>query len=179
MQVAVCIVQENVNLDYNLMEWSNKTQGKTSSVGCITQYPHNFLNRTTHEYGPTLSVGHSLFILGFIGILVVLKSLLTKITMVENRPDDSEYAMSMCELPTTYKITIQRRVSAVYTKRDVTATPPNSPCLGQTLSMSLIGSPVSCSGNQCYGLSKHDRERLYYGARCLFSSPDGSAKSLV
>lgn len=124
-----------------------------------------------------MSVGDSLFILGFVAILVVLKSLLTKITMVENKPEESEYVMSMCDVPTTYKITIKRRVSAVYT--NATVAPPNSPSSAQEISMSILGSPVSYNGNPCCVLSNHDRERLYYGARCLFSSPDGSTKSLV
>ncbi|KAM5181892.1 uncharacterized protein ACMZJ9_002311 [Mantella aurantiaca] len=170
--------QENVNVNYTVMDWSNGATGQAAPVGCLTQYPHNLSNRTTHEYRMQLSIGDGLFIFGFIGTLVVLKSLLTKITMVENKPDHSEHVMSTCESPPTYKITINRRVSVVYDKSNGKVTPPNSPGLGQALSMSLIGSPVSYNGDQCCGLSNHDKQHLYYGAQCLFSSPD-STMSLV
>ncbi|XP_077150021.1 uncharacterized protein LOC143815074 [Ranitomeya variabilis] len=164
-------VQDYKKFGYKQIEWSNGTAIHSATVKCLVQKS----NETFGDYRFTLSVGDGIYIFGFIGVLIVLKSLLTKITMVENKPEDSEYVMSTCSTYATYKITLQQRTN----NNNVLMTPPNSPCMVQTLSPPVTSTPVSYSGTQCYPLSNFTGGRLYYGERCLFSSPDGSTKSLV
>ncbi|XP_073440728.1 uncharacterized protein [Dendrobates tinctorius] len=169
--IRLLSAQDYIKNGYKQIEWSNGTAIHSATVKCLIQKS----NETFGDYRFTLSVGDGIYIFGFIGVLIVLKSLLTKITMVENKPEASEYIMSTCSTHATYKITLQKRTN----DNNVLMTPPNSPCMVQTLSPPVTSTPISYSGTRCYPLSTFDGGRLYYGERCLFASPDGSTKSLV
>ncbi|XP_056416869.1 uncharacterized protein LOC130358087 isoform X2 [Hyla sarda] len=168
-------ILNHMTFGHNKSEWTNATDVGTTTVKCLVQQSSKFTNESLGNHQLTLPFGHLIYIFGFIGILIVLKSLLTKIMMVENKPEDSEYIMSMCETAATYKITLQRCTD----NNKSPLTPPNSPCMGQPLNTPVTSTPVFFSGTHCCSLSSLNGGSLYYGERCPLSSPEGSTKCLV
>ncbi|XP_071989332.1 uncharacterized protein [Engystomops pustulosus] len=163
--------QDHIKFSYNPIDWSNDTDVHPHPVKCLVQQSRTFPNETFGDYQFTISLGDGIFIFGFICILIVLKSLLTKITMVENKPEDTEYVMTMYETPTTYKISLKKCTN----NNNYSLTPPNSP----RMSTVVTSTPVFYSGTRCCPLSNHEDGGHYYGERSVFSSPEGSTKSLV
>ncbi|KAM4045269.1 uncharacterized protein ACNLHF_009075 [Anomaloglossus baeobatrachus] len=169
--LSASAASDQTKYGYKQTELSNGTANHSTTVKCLVQKS----NETFGDYRFTKSVGDVIYVFGFIGILIVLKSLLTKITMVENKSEDSDYVMSTCATQATYKTTLQKCTN----NNNVLMTPPNSPCLAQSLSPPITSTPVSFNGNRCYPLSNLEGGHLYYTKRFLFSSPEGSTKSLV
>ncbi|XP_063806580.1 uncharacterized protein LOC134987665 [Pseudophryne corroboree] len=168
--------EEDATFSYDQIEWSKRMNVHPSSASCVDQHSHNLPNKTLGEYRMGLSIGDGLYIFGFICVLIVLKSLLTKIMMVETKPEDSAYVITMCESPpNTYKITLQRHK----TNNSVPMTSSKELCLGQTQNTASTRPPMFYSGSQCFPLSNLDGADPYYGKRCPVSSLEGSANSLA
>ncbi|MEE6467914.1 hypothetical protein FKM82_008109 [Ascaphus truei] len=150
------------------MELQNQTRIHSTSMNCLPQKMSSSPpNETSNKYHVPISIGDGLYVFGLIGIFIVLKSLLTIITMVENKPRDSEYVLSKCKPPVPNKTPVQ-------TMESVTITTPNSPASCQKLNTS-ISSPALHSGNTCYPKPNLDKGGQECGGRC----PEGSTKSPV
>ncbi|OCT93802.1 hypothetical protein XELAEV_18011473mg [Xenopus laevis] len=165
-------------MEYDKLDLLNRTRIHSASRNCLTPIPSGFQNETSETYEMQISIGDGLYVFGFIGILILLKSLLTMINMVEDKPNDVSYTLPKHKTFTSTTIHYQNKYPVLDQKESILMTPPNSPHLFQARN-SFLPSLTFFSGNRCFppsNLAVGDQENEF---RCTFSSPQGSTKSLV
>ncbi|KAE8621549.1 hypothetical protein XENTR_v10004872 [Xenopus tropicalis] len=157
------------------MDLLNRT--RIHSSPCSAPIPSSFQNETSEPYETQISIGDGLYVFGFIGILILLKSLLTMINMVEDTPKDNGYTLPKHETFTSTKVHYQSKDTVLDQKGSIMVTPPNSPHLCHTRNF-FVPSLTFFNGNR-YFLPSNLAEDQENERRCPFSSPVGSTKSLV
>ncbi|XP_069059316.1 uncharacterized protein [Pleurodeles waltl] len=171
------------------MDAKNKTTLTPTLLSCFNQRVSTVSkNQTGIKYPIQAFIGDGLYVFGLIGIFIILKTLMTLNTMLENKPDDHVFMVYNVKAEHQDTTLVQQMAKALENMECSSSLPVSSPSSCDTFSMFASSPPVHSGNGSDAVFTFMEPNQLSQGTstpissvnmRTLLYSPDSSTKSLV
>ncbi|XP_078512077.1 uncharacterized protein LOC144771551 [Lissotriton helveticus] len=171
------------------MDPKNKTTLPPTLLSCFNQrVSTDSKNQTGIKYPLQVFIGDGLYVFGLIGIFIILKTLMTLNTMLENKPDDHVFMIYNAEAEHHDTTLVQQMAKALENMESSSSLPVDLPTSCDTFSMFANSPPVHSGKESGDVFTFMEPNQLNRGTstpifsinmRALLYSRDSRTKSLV
>lgn len=125
------------------MDPKNKTTLPPTLLSCFNQrVSADLKNQTGIKYPLQAFIGDWLYVFGLVGIFIILKTLMTLNTMLENKPDDHVFMIYNTQAEHHDTTLVQQMAKALESMECSSSLPVGSPTSCDTFSMFASSPPV-------------------------------------